>query len=175
MLRKKAKSLILLIIVLLYLFLIGACQGDIGLTGSNGIVIPGGSVTLSYPALASATDTVIIVFDTNTTIDEGDEYRVSIPFADHFNIDTIDATLTWRASNLPYGSYYIYAWADINDDGVFDNTGFELSSMYIFGDTTTSSGYSFSVPDQIVSTYGTISPNYTYWDNYAATLNIVIE
>ena len=124
----------------------------------------------------AGTETVIhICFDLDTSLSNGSEQTTSIPLADYLFGDQVFFTAPWRAPDAGTGTYYVYAWTDLNGNGSIDTSpNEELAILAPVFDLLLNYYIDFGAGE--IMTYGDLLlPNYTCWDDFAPEIDLTIE
>lgn len=168
----RKKWFISIFLILMYLFLMNSCwlkkvvpAGILGVYVSTGH----GLTSASY---------AVISFDSDNDFGNGSAYNVRIPLAGELVGDTIDHVYNWHAEDLEPGTYYVYAWKDVNGNNVLDPgnpetqnlTGAFVVSIYLDGEI----GYS-NTGTQWTIDAADVYPNYTFWEDSAAPINLSLN
>jgi hypothetical protein len=131
----------------------------------------GGTALVSFNA-ADADNALSIAFDPDRSVNSGNEVIVSISMDPYRDGSFVDAFFTWVATDVPSGDYYVYAWYDIDGDGVLDS-GSEGSNVYVFDDRNLLN-YDNSAKE-IMGDVPVIYPNYTKTDYFSYDLDIEVN
>ena len=164
-------------IAFICVFLIIGCtvDGDRGPAGAPAGNVPGGMVAVCINDGSAAADlAVMIAFDPDEIIGNGNETLVEIPLAAYIDGSTnIRKTLTWQADTVAPGSYYVYAWLDVNGNRSFD-TGvlYEWNYIQIY-DEAGAYAYQTGAPYATITSTFPLVPNYICTADSAA--DIVFE
>jgi hypothetical protein len=155
-------------------FLLAGC----GAPGT--IATPGGTLAVSVDSSYDTSSLqVVVVFDTNTSIGDGDELTYAFPlstYADDFG--SIYHTMSFSCPEVPEGDYFVYAWLDFDADGEYDP--FDGEAGWLYDDVRYSNYYidTSGVPYTILYA-GSYSidpvPNYFVTDRFAAPLEIFLS
>jgi len=170
----------LLILLAGALVLMAGCEGPAGPAGVDGIsgnAVPGGTLEINISEGLTENSKIVLVFDPDATLLDGNETVYDFPLADHTIIDNATLYTTWYAPEVVPGDYYVYYWIDFDGNGQIatsDENGAEEYTLDIFG---SKSRFSFSPPGAVTSIKSNgaiLLPNYTVWEDYAPPLNLVI-
>jgi hypothetical protein len=169
--------------ILKVLAAIAAAAGIFLLVGCDAlgtIATPGGTLAVSVDSSYDTSSLqVVVVFDTNTSVGDGDELAYSFPLSAYVSgFGSISHTMSFSCPEVPEGDYFVYAWLDFDADGEYDPFDDEASWLY---DDQRFSDYSIDtsgVPYTIV--YGgpytnDPVPNYFVTDRFAAQLEIFLS
>ena len=80
---------------------------------------------------------------------------------------------TLRASEITPGSYFIYAWPDLDNDSVLDISTAEETLLFIF-DPFMEYGQTLLEGKISANEYEGPIPNYTFWSDLAPNIEIAI-
>ena len=70
------------------------------------------------------------------------------------------------------GSYYVYAWADLNGDSVIDTSPSEATATMLYdpqGILTLPGGLSGDITSTSI-----LMPNYTFWEDFAPQIDLIL-
>lgn len=164
------KVLIILLVSLVFMscdFFMGdpGVDGLDGADGADGGNYPGGMLTiLDDSGSADSNYKVQVVLDPDVNVLDGDEFMFSIDLGPYIIANEIDLVLPWYMADAVPGSYYIYAWVDIDGDGIIDDgvTGGPEESTLIIYDPL--SDYTIDITS---ITGAVLRPNYTFYTEFA--------
>lgn len=170
--EKKMKSNKLLLLLFIYLIFFSACKGPIGLTGAAGLAggrIPGGALAVTIDATADADTAIVIAFDPDEIADSGNEQLVIIPLGDYVVAGNVNRTFVWNAPSVSPGTYYVYAWVDTDLSEALNDESYTTGEVFVYD---FANDYGYDEVDRIGSTNSTLTPNYTFWTDYAPDIDI---
>ena len=149
-------------------------------TGPAGGAIPGGivQIDLNFDTNLDYTNKLIIAFDPDVNVSDGDEYTVEYPLGDYmYDFDGIglNLPLPWSAPDVPEGLYFVYCWVDYIENGVMDASEADSYSDLLGA----SVGYYFDTtgPVFIDQTYGSevVFPTYAVDGGYVPQIDFLIS
>ena len=161
------KSGIFFILTILCLISAG-CSGPEGEAGNN---VPGGTMAITEYGGADPDTRVVIAFDPDEIADSGNETLVVYPMAGYLDGVQINITLSWSAPNVVPGTYYVYAWIDFTGNTLLNDEGFAADEVFVFDYT---SDYAYDEVDRIESNNLNLSPNYTFWEDFAPDIDFAL-
>lgn len=174
----KRKSFPVLLALGVLVLVLAACDGaGAGDPNTPGLAaIPGGTLTLPRDVFLTADSRYVICFDTDTTVNDGQEIKIELEIPDPADQGTGEYfSLTWRAVPSPAaGSYYVYGWIDYDASGGINSVGQvnEADTLKIWD--AASNGLVIDAGSGISGPQGQPQvPNYTLFSDYAAPLDFV--
>lgn len=152
-------------------------DGADGTAGEPGGNVPGGVLNMSFGDSITVDTVVRICFDPDQFILSGNETTVDVPLVDYLDGGSVNFAVTWHAPAVTPGSYYVYAWVDLNGDSIMDAFPNEQDPTVIYDPLAEVSGpvYSLNFGSGQIEAGAVLMPNYTFWNDYASEINFYMN
>ena len=132
----------------------------------------------------SADSVLRICFDPDEFVLSGNEITVDIPLEEYIIYgNQVDRTIYWRAPGVPPGDYFVYAWTDLNGNGIMDAGSpseklqgpVVLYNPFYFYGASLDAYIDFTDMEIKANDLPELAPNYTFWEDFASEIDFEIN